>query len=182
MGRWKCLPGGRSRQAHQCPKYIDSQPWLTSEFAKYINLGPTHINWIWIFCVYMGRRVLWNFESWIRIKGHYSHTLAKSVWHGDLNIINADCYLYILSLVFLALVHFLQLPMFISLRVSPKPQCKFGDAQPIISSRILDTVSFSYLENTDSSLDKGKAQSLPKVEAKCGAPTAQWGCRGLQKK
>lgn len=54
MGIWKCLPGGSSRQAHQLSKYIDSQPWLTSEFPKYRKLSPTHINWVWNFCVYMG--------------------------------------------------------------------------------------------------------------------------------
>lgn len=83
----------------------------------------------------------------------------------------------ILPLAFSALAPYLQRPRFMSPKVSPKPQCKFGQTQPIISSTALDTVSLNYLENSDSSVDKGKAHFLPKMETKCRAPTAQRGSR-----
>lgn len=66
-------------------------------------------------------------------------------------------FIEILPIAFLAPVPYLQLLMFISPKVSPKPQCKLGQAQPIISSAALDAVSFSYLENSDSLSNKEEA-------------------------
>lgn len=72
-------------------------------------------------------------------------------------------FIEILPIAFLAPAPYLQLPMFISPKISPKPQYKFGQAQPIISSTALDTVSFSYFENSDSSSNKeGRSTILAK--------------------